>query len=487
MFDQTFRADLEPDSDFDQRVDYDVLIDGSPSAGSFLMLVRADPERLSPESAMAVAVGAQRAKRTLDAIEMRALARAACRPRDPKVPDEVASELSAATGMHPSTASHRTDVARSVVARLPLAVKELDAGELTYRQLEALDRATAELSDAEAGEIEAACVLGGTKGFPRRLAAAVARTAPDHARKKAEENRSRRTVDNWSDPAEGVAGFGLQGPLDLVAMIKAAIDRTAKVRKPGDCRSIGTRRFDVVLGWARGALGLDPDDDRAGKVLASCDACGRSGPPTIPINVTVPLTTLLRLSEEPGELDGVPLPAEVARELAADGRWRRWTTDPESGALLDVGAVTYRPNAALDRFVRGRDRTCRFPSCTQPSVRCDLDHTVAFNTANGKTVRGNLIPLCRHHHRAKHETDWSYTVRANGDVAWTAPSGRQYVDAADDHCDDPVISRVHARAHARDRANAAGQSGTAGKPRTPKQAGDPWTTPPTSTDEPQPF
>ncbi len=486
MFEDAVAADPEAYSDFDQLVDYDVLIEGSPSAGSFLMLVRADPERLSPESAMAVAVGAQRAKRTLDAIEMRALARAACRPRDPKVPDEVASELSAATGMHPSTASHRTDVARSVVARLPLAVKALDAGEITYRQLEALDRATAELSDADAGEIEAACVRGGTKGFPRRLAAAVARTAPQHARKKAEENRSRRTVDNWSDPAEGVAGFGLQGPLDLVAMIKAAIDRMAKARAPGDCRSIGSRRFDVLLGWARRALGLDEPDERSAD--PSCGSCGRSGPPVLPINVTVPLTTLLRLSEQPGELDGVPLPAEVARELAADGRWRRWTTDPDSGALLDVGAATYRPNAALDRFVRGRDRTCRFPSCTQPSIRCDLDHTVAFHTADGKTVQGNLIPLCRHHHRLKHETAWSYTVRTNGDVAWTSPSGREYVDRADDHYDDPAISRAFARAHARERARAGGQDG-AGKKATIRRARDrdPWLTPPPETDGPLPF
>ncbi|MDQ1674132.1 MAG: hypothetical protein QOC98_2694, partial [Frankiaceae bacterium] len=211
---------------------YDELIRCSPSEASFLLLLRADPQSISPEAAIAVGIGAQRAKRTLDAIELKALARAACRPRDPKVPDEVASEFSAATGMHPSTASHRVELARSVVARLPLAVKALDAAEITYRQLEALDRATAGLADEQAAEVEAACVPGGTTGFPRRLAAAIARVAPDHAKKKAEQNRSQRTVDNWSDPAEGVAGFGLQGPLDLVALIKAAIDRKAKNREP---------------------------------------------------------------------------------------------------------------------------------------------------------------------------------------------------------------------------------------------------------------
>jgi hypothetical protein len=469
---------------------YDELIRCSPSEASFLLLLRADTQALSPDAAMAVGVGAERAKRTLDAIGLKALARAACRPRDPAVPDEVASEFSAATGMHPSTASHRVELARSVVARLPGAVKALDAAELTQRQLEALDRATAGLPDEQAVEVAAACIPGGSSGFARRLAAALVRIAPDHAKKKAEENRSRRTVDNWSDPAEGVAGFGLQGPLDLAALIKAAIDQTAKKREPGECRTIGTRRFDVVLGWARRALGLEPTADEgssgtSGHADESCDSCGRAGSSTLPINVTVPLTTLLRLSDQPGELDGMPIPAEAARELAADGRWRRWIVEPVSGALLDIGSTTYRPRAALDRFVRGRDRTCRFPSCTQPSVRCDLDHTFAFHTEDGQTVRGNLVPLCRHHHRLKHETDWSYAVRGNGDVVWTAPSGRQYVDRADDHYDDPVISRVFSRAHARRRART-GESSLSTRRRVPKSSGDPWITPSAQDDE-EPF
>src|SRR5947209_10838663 len=104
----------------------------------------------------------------------------------------------------------------------------------------------------------------------------------------------------------------------------------------------------------------------------------------------------------------MPIPAEVARELAADGRWRRWLLEPQTGHLLEVGSATYRPTTALDRFVRGRDRTCRFPSCTRPTVRCDLDHTLAFHSADGDTVPANLTALCRHHHRLKHETDWSY-------------------------------------------------------------------------------
>src|SRR4051794_24303546 len=153
---------------------------------------------------------------------------------------------------------------------------------------------------------------------------------------------------------------------------------------------------------------------------------------------------LLRLSEEPGELAGYgPIPAEVARQLAADGLWRRWLVD-ESGRVADVGSLTYTPSAALDRYVRGRDGTCRFPTCTRPAVDCDLDHTIPFDKrdphAGGSTVAGNLTALCRRHHRLKHESDWSYRTAGDGSVLWTAPSGRQYVQPAEDHAEDAGFS-----------------------------------------------
>jgi hypothetical protein len=42
------------------------------------------------------------------------------------------------------------------------------------------------------------------------------------------------------------------------------------------------------------------------------------------------------------------------------------------------GASGYRPGQTLDRFVRVRDRRCRFPGCRARPTRCDLDHTVPW-------------------------------------------------------------------------------------------------------------
>jgi hypothetical protein len=37
-----------------------------------------------------------------------------------------------------------------------------------------------------------------------------------------------------------------------------------------------------------------------------------------------------------------------------------------------VAALRYQPSAALERAVRCRDLTCRFPDCSRAAVVCDL-------------------------------------------------------------------------------------------------------------------
>ena len=55
----------------------------------------------------------------------------------------------------------------------------------------------------------------------------------------------------------------------------------------------------------------------------------------------------------------------------------------------------YRPSAALQRFIRCRDLTCRFPDCDRPAEFCDIDHTVPYPL--GPTHPSNLKCLCRKH------------------------------------------------------------------------------------------
>jgi len=148
------------------------------------------------------------------------------------------------------------------------------------------------------------------------------------------------------------------------------------------------------------------------------------------INLTIDIQTLLGMSENPGILEGYgAIPASIARELAADGKWRRLITDPITGNLLDYGRDTYQPPQALVDFLMARDRICRFPGCRQPARVADIDHAQSWESG-GNTSPENMGLLCRRHHRIKTHGGWKLQSSADGSCSWTSPTGRTYFVAA---------------------------------------------------------
>ncbi|MGH9207837.1 MAG: DUF222 domain-containing protein, partial [Acidimicrobiales bacterium] len=149
----------------------------------------------------------------------------------------------------------------------------------------------------------------------------------------------------------------------------------------------------------------------------------------VDVRVTIPYTALLGAEDQPGELAGYgPIPAAVARDLAAGGTWRRILTDPASGRPVDYGTTRYRPPAHLAGLVITRDQTCQFPGCRIPAHRCDIDHTSAHSpdTGTGPTSETNLGPKCRRHHQVKQTPGWSVTQHPDGCTTWATPSGHVY-------------------------------------------------------------
>ncbi|MGY1984982.1 HNH endonuclease [Blastococcus sp. SYSU DS0669] len=83
----------------------------------------------------------------------------------------------------------------------------------------------------------------------------------------------------------------------------------------------------------------------------------------------------------------------------------------------------YRPGARLDRFLRARDRRCRFPGCRRPVPRSgELDHDRRW--PDGETSAENLVGYCTPHHRGKHQAPGSqHELAADGTLTVTTPSG----------------------------------------------------------------
>jgi hypothetical protein len=83
----------------------------------------------------------------------------------------------------------------------------------------------------------------------------------------------------------------------------------------------------------------------------------------------------------------------------------------------------YRPGAALDRFVRARDRRCRFPGCRRRVPRGgELDHDQPYPA--GETSAANLAGYCTTDHRGKHQAPgWHHELAADGTLTVTTPTG----------------------------------------------------------------
>nr|WP_231134825.1 DUF222 domain-containing protein [Motilibacter deserti] len=339
------------------------------------------------------------------------------------------AEIGAALRWSWPTVSARLRQAAELTGRCTPTLTELEAGRIELRQAAAVVELCAPLDDA-ATELVQQRVLARagrqTVAQTRRaLRRAVAAVDPAGAAERQAAARAARCAEK-SDLPDGMAQVAVTTDAAGVATIWAALGAVASAMPAVDPEDgkpvpVAARRADGLVALCAAVL-ADPD------VLPGLPRATLARPA---VRVTVGLDTLLGLSERPGELEGYgPIPAPVARELAADGSWRRWVTEPQSGELLDVGSQAYRPSPRLAAFVSARDRTCRGPGSGYPASRADLDHVVPFDGSN--TTRANLQPLRRRWHNAKTHGGWEPTRSPDGVVTWRSPLGRRYVVPPED-------------------------------------------------------
>ncbi|MEJ3742643.1 DUF222 domain-containing protein [Actinomycetes bacterium KLBMP 9797] len=150
------------------------------------------------------------------------------------------------------------------------------------------------------------------------------------------------------------------------------------------------------------------------------------GPRRGVIDLQISLTTLIGLTNHPGELAGFgPVIADIARHIAAENpdlTWRYSVYD-ETGLLMSHGITRRRPTAHDTAYINARDRTCRAPGCRMPAHRCEIDHTNDWAKSRN-TSRANLANLCSRHHHFKHLPDTDLIQLDDGILAWKTPLGQ---------------------------------------------------------------
>jgi hypothetical protein len=325
----------------------------------------------------------------------------------------------------------RIDVARTLVNHLPNTCSALATGELSAAHATVIAKETAAairdgLSEFAIFSIEQKAIAHAEFHTPSQVAqqvrSAIAKFAPSTFEEVVEKARDCRRVSCYNDidgmstvvailPAadaqtvmKAIEAFIIKGTLEWEALNES---------EASDLRSADMKRADALTAIAGFALAASSEDV----------ALHRR---PITVNVTIDLPTLLGLSENPGQLAGYgAIPASVARALASDGKWKRFITDPQTGALLDYGRETYQPPQALIDFLIARDRTCRFPGCRRSAALSDLDHAQSWEEG-GTTSLENLGALCRRHHLLKTHGGWGIESRADGSCTWTSPLGKIY-------------------------------------------------------------
>lgn len=236
-------------------------------------------------------------------------------------------------------------------------------------------------------------------------------------------------ADSTADEPDGAGGPGTtaagrrDGAGGSGTTAAGGLERVAPAPAP-DTRSADQIRADILADLL---LTAAPDADPT----RGDDGPGTLGTLRARVQVVVPALTVLQPDAEnldPADLVGHgPIDAATARALAETTTlpWDRVLTHPVTGAVLSTD--TYHRTAAIDRHLRARDRHCRWPGCTAPAIRCEVDHTHDW-AHGGPTDVSNLAHLCQRHHTQKQFTRWKVRQLPAGILEWTSPTGRIYTD-----------------------------------------------------------
>jgi hypothetical protein len=258
--------------------------------------------------------------------------------------------------------------------------------------------------------------------FGREVAKAIARYDHD-VTSRIEKAREDRRV--WcTQLPDGMGFLGLIHDWSTVQAIHATItadgrtlqlDRggAAAVRAGHDDARADASRADAMAARMLGTVAED------GSV-----SWDRSVQQVVSMTLVMDLDTLQGEVDRFALLDGAPIPAGLARDLAEGAKlWRRAVTDPVSGVLLDYGTEQYLPEA-LRRYVKARDGVCGTPICSRTG-RLEMDHAEPYPA--GTTSAGNCHAWCKTCHQLKTERRLRFTdTKPDGSATLITAWGQRF-------------------------------------------------------------
>ncbi len=350
-------------------------------------------------------------------------------PGAPLVSEFALMELVAVLGRTPDGGKAYVGRVIECAWRLPNVYEAVVAGRLAPWRAERIADLTRGLSAEAAGFVDRQLWNASGIGWAqleRLVTEAVLRYDPDKAEADRAKAADHRHFDIGDVDDHGLVHLdGLLDAADGHDLDQAVARRAEVLGRLGDESSLDVRRSKAAAELARQDLALDllvPDPD-TGEVVATVP--GRK----VVLNVHVTDTSLTGdhpLVNPVGRWDEGRCPVTTAQI-------REWLRSKSTTIIVRpvIDLADHVPVTAYeipDRHktrVALRDHTCRFPHCTRPATRCDIDHAKPHHQG-GPTCPCNLVPLCRRHHRAKTHSAWRYDTPMPATYVWTSPSGFRF-------------------------------------------------------------
>ncbi|MFB0838618.1 HNH endonuclease [Arthrobacter sp. E44] len=395
-------------------------------------------ERLELAARLEAQLAAMKARDAAEAIGFQQ----AMTPPDASIQDRTYAEMSVveeiAGVLTVSSAAAGALVEQSrKICSLPPVFQALSTGAMSWQHARIVADETEGLDPAGAAALVAHFfdpdaphpARGATPGelVPSRFRAKVRAWRERHHPETLQKRHAKGVADRrmeYTPDRDGMAWVSLYLPGDTACAIWNRTTATARgLQGPNEPRTITQLRPDIAASLLLSNGASTSAGSRPGTEIDKVPT------PRADVLVTVPVFSLLGLTDEPAVLDGLgPIPASMARKLVADGAdsFYRVLVDPRDGAPLEIGRRNYRLTETIKRWIRMRDGKCTFPGCTNGTPDNDTDHLQACE-CGGTTGTSNLAQLCPKHHRLKHRSQWTPDPATNNESpGWTSPTGHHY-------------------------------------------------------------
>jgi len=343
---------------------------------------------------------------------------------DAEVLRGVAGEVALARRLPASRAQRLVRTALALASDLPATATVFASGDATERQVTALALETECLGPEDRRRIDEELAPRLASLTERQVTAeataAVVRATPTAARARIEAAEARRRV-TMRPESDCMVRVSALLPVAAGTALHQELHRSAlSLNAAGDPRTLGQAMADTLVERVL-ATPAGPEEGGA--------AARRS--PRVEVHLVMTDLALLGVTDTPARLRGHgTIPAAAARVLigaAADGdtAWlRRLYTEPGTGELVAMESSRRRFSEGMKTFLTDRDGWCREPYCD--AVATEPDHVQPVR-AGGVTAVRNGQAACRMWNLVKEEPGWSSTVRPDGAIVITTPTGHDYV------------------------------------------------------------